>query len=99
VYATGTRRKVAGRVVLALSANAFFALHGVRPGATVAAAHKALGTGAPFHVGLNYWYTAHNGSTTAVLKARHGIVQEIGIANPTLTHGRAAQRAFIRSFS
>jgi hypothetical protein len=30
-----TRRTVAGRVVLALTANAFYALHGVRPGATV----------------------------------------------------------------
>jgi hypothetical protein len=95
----GARRKVAGRVVLALTANAFYALHGVRPGATLAAAHTALGTGAPFHVGLNYWYTADNGSTTAVLKVRRGIVQEIGIANATLTHGRAAQRAFIKSFS
>jgi hypothetical protein len=95
----GTRRKVAGRVVLALTANAFYALHGVRPGATLAAAHKALGTGAPFHVGLNYWYTAHNGSTTAVLKVRHGIVQEIGIADAALTHGRRSQRAFIKSFS
>jgi hypothetical protein len=85
--------------VLALTANAFYALHGVRPGATLAAAHQALGTGAPFHVGLNYWYTAHNGSTTAVLKVRHGIVQEIGIADAALTHGRRSQRAFIKSFS
>lgn len=93
------RKKVRGRVVLALTANAFYALRGVRPGATVAAAHKALRTGAAFHVGRNYWYVAPNGSTTVVLKVRRGIVEEIGIANAHLTHGRKAQRTFIRSFS
>jgi len=94
-----TRSGVGGQVVLALTANAFYALRGIRPGATIAAAHKALRTAAPFHVGLNYWYTAHNGNTTAVLKVRHGIVQEIGIADAKLMHGRKAQRAFIKSFS
>jgi len=93
------RKRVSGQVVLALTANAFYALRGIRPGATVAAAHKALRTAAPFHVGRNYWYTAHNGTTTAVLKVRHGIVQEIGIADAKLMHGRKAQRAFIKSFS
>ena len=50
-------------------------------------------------VGANAWYMAPNGSTTAVLKVVHGIVQEIGIANAKLTHTRKTQGAFIRSFS
>jgi hypothetical protein len=36
---------------------------------------------------------------TAILKVRHDIVQEIGIADKELTQGRSAQRTFLTSFS
>ncbi len=88
-----------GRVVLALTANGFYALRGVRPGAALAVAARSLGTGAPFHIGLNFWYMARNGASTAVLKVRHGIVEEVGIADAQLTRSVKAQRAFITSFS
>jgi hypothetical protein len=29
---------------------------------------------------------------------RHGVVEEIGIGETSLTHGRTAQRAFLTSF-
>jgi hypothetical protein len=93
------RSRVQGRVVLALTAAAFYALDGVRPGATVTVAGKALKLGAPFHIGLNFWYMARSRSSTAVLKVRHGIVEEIGIADKQLTQGRKAQLTFITSFS
>ncbi len=91
----GARRALLGRVVLALSANTHYVLDGVRHGATLPAARRALGAGNLFHIGLNWWYFAPHGSWTAVLKVRHGIVAEVGIANGRLTRTRKAQLAFI----
>jgi hypothetical protein len=96
---SAVRKRVQGRVVWASTSNAFYSLHGIRPGATLAAAAQALGTGAPFHVGLNFWYLAPNGKSTAILKVRNGIVEEIGIADSRLTKHRRAQLAFVKSFS
>ncbi len=93
------RHHLADHLIWASTSNAYYTVHGIRPGATITAATKALRTEAPFHIGLNLWYLAPNGPSTAVLKVRHGIVQEIGIATKTLTHGRTAQRAFLHSFS
>jgi hypothetical protein len=93
------RNRVRGRVILALTANAFYAVRGVRPGATLAAAQRALGKGNVFHVGRNFWYLSRHGTWTATLKVRHGIVEEVGTANPQLTRTRKAQRTFIKSFS
>ena len=45
------------------------------------------------------WYFAPNGPSTALLKVRRGIVQEIGIADKALTGRRGAKRAFVTSFS
>jgi hypothetical protein len=86
-------------VVWASTASAYYAIRGIRPGATLASARKRLRTGAAFHIGRNYWYMARDGSSTAVLKVRHGIVEEIGSANRQLTESRKAQRSFMNSFS
>jgi hypothetical protein len=93
------RARVQGRVVLVLTANPFYALHGVRPGARLRSAAKKLHTAPMMRVGLNEWYMAANGSSTAVLKVRAGIVKEIGIATKLVTQSRKAQLAFIKSFS
>jgi 6-phosphogluconolactonase (cycloisomerase 2 family) len=93
------RNTVRGRVVLALTANRFYALRGVRPGASLRAAANMLHTGAVIRIGVNDWYLAPNGPTTAVIKVRGGIVDEIGIAAKMVTHGRRAEVAFIKSFS
>jgi len=93
------RQKFNGRVVWASTSNAFYAVRGVRPGATFAGAGKRLTLTGPFHIGLNYWYLAPNGSSTAVLKVRHGIVAEIGIGDKSLTQGHKAQVRFLKSFS
>ena len=93
------RSHVSDRIVLALTANPFYALDGVRPGATLAAAAKRLHVGGSFHIGLNYWYLAPGAAARAVLKVRFGIVQEVGIANSRLSQGsRTAQRRFLASF-
>ncbi|MGI9183886.1 MAG: hypothetical protein ACR2GZ_02815 [Solirubrobacteraceae bacterium] len=91
-------RRYRYHVVLALTSAAYYSLDGIRPGATLASARKRLGHGDLFHVGLNDWYFARHGNTTYVAKVRHGIVEEIGIANPNLTRTRKARRMFITSF-
>lgn len=42
---------------------------------------SGAGTGAGATTIDDHWYLAPNGPSTAVLRARHGIVQEIGIGN------------------
>jgi NHL repeat len=92
------RHRMQDRVVLALTANPYYSMDGVRPGARLSAARQRLARGNLFHIGLNWWYLAFHGSSTAVLKIRHGIVQEIGMADRQLTKDRHAQFAFITSF-
>lgn len=95
----GERRHEHGRVVLALSSNPHYALRGVRPGTRLAAVARRLQTGRTFHIGLNYWYLLPNGASRGVLKVRHGIIEEIGIADKRLTSGRRAAMRFLNSFS
>jgi hypothetical protein len=95
----GERKRLADRVIWASTAYAFYSLDGVRPGATVLAAGKLLKLSGPFHIGLNVWYLAPNGSSTGVLKVRAGIVDEIGIGDKSLTKGHQAQKIFLTSFS
>jgi hypothetical protein len=95
----GARKRFAGRVVWASTASSFYAVRGVRPGATVAAARKHLKLTGPFHIGLNFWYLAIHGPSSAVLKVRHRIVEEIGIADKSLTRSHRAQLKFLASFS
>ena len=93
------RRRVRGRVVWASTANAFYSLRGVRPGMALSRARRRLALGRGFHVGLNWWYFAAHGSSRGLLKVRRGTVEEIGLAETTVTRGRRAQRVFLTSFS
>lgn len=93
------RKAFRGRVVWASTSAIYYALKGIRPRTTIKAAGKMIKPEKPFHVGRNTWYLAPNGRSTAVLKVRHGIVQEIGIADKRFTRGRKASRAFLKSFS
>ncbi len=97
--ALAQRQRVRGRVVWASTANTFYSLRGVRPGMALLLARRRLALGRGFHVGLNWWYFAPGGSSRALLKVRHGIVEEIGIAETALTRTRRAQLVFLRSFS
>jgi hypothetical protein len=92
------RKALRGRVVWASTSDIYYALDGVRPRETVAAARKHLKLEKPFHVGLNYWYLVPNRRSTAVLKVRRGIIEEIGIGDKQLTRNRKADRAFLNSF-
>ena len=90
--------KLAGRVIWVSTSSAFYAVHRIRVGATVAAARTALKLTAPIRVGLNTWYFAANGKSNAIFKVRRGIIEEIGIAQKSLTGSARAQKAFLRSF-
>ena len=92
------RRHLLDHVIWASTSNAFYSVSGIRPGARLATAAKALHLSHAFHVGLNLWYLAPGRHSTAVLKVRHGIVEEIGIGDKALLHGRKAELAFLRSF-
>jgi hypothetical protein len=89
---------VRGRVVWASTSNPSYAIDGVRPGATLAASRKRLRLDKMLRIGANDWYLAPAGSATAVLKVRHGLVQEVGIGVRALTRTRGAQRTFMLSF-
>ena len=75
------RRAVQSRAILGLTANPGYALRGVRPGARLAKVARHLRAGRPFHIGLNDWYLVPDGSSTGVLKVRHGVIEEVGIAD------------------
>jgi hypothetical protein len=92
------KRALAGHVVWISTDNARYAVHGIRAGATLAASKKALPHGYYFRVGANYWYLAAAGKATAVLKVRHGLVEEIGIADKALTGTHKADRTLMTSF-
>jgi hypothetical protein len=93
------RGRFEGRAVLALTANPFYALRRVKPGASLSRVAKRLHVAKPFHVGVNYWYFVTAGPARGVLKVRGGVIQEVGLASEALTMTRAEQRRFIRSFS
>ena len=93
------RTQLRGRVVLVLTSNHHYALRGVRPGTRLAKVARRLKVGRGFQIGLNRWYLAPNGSSRGVIKVRHGVIDEIGIANARLTRSRPAALRFLESFS
>jgi hypothetical protein len=93
------RGAVRGRIVLMLTANSYYSLRGVRPATELSAVARKLHLQAPFHIGLNWWYVVPGARADGVLKARHGIVQEVGIADKRLTQSRQAQWRFFTSFN
>jgi hypothetical protein len=85
-----------GRVDLALTANHHYKTHGIQTRMTVAKARTRLHLGHGIVIGKNTWYFAAERHATTVIKAQAGVVREIGVANPKLTHTRAQQRILLR---
>lgn len=92
------RRRLTGRAVLLLTADPRYALDGVRPGTRVRAARRRLHLGRRFVVGLNAWYLGSGRRARAIVKVRHGVIEEVGVADRTLTAGVKRQRRFLNSF-
>jgi hypothetical protein len=93
-----TAQQMGSKIVLALTANHYYTLDGVRPGTRLATASRKLKLGKAIRWGLNTWYVIPGASSNAVLKVRHGIIQEVGIATKSLTGTRAQQRQLLSSF-
>ncbi|MDQ6834931.1 MAG: S9 family peptidase [Actinomycetota bacterium] len=86
------------RAVLVLTAARHFGLRGVHPRAALTTVARRLHVGRGFQVGRNRWYLFADGASRGVFKVRHGMIQEIGIANARLTRDRRAAYVFLRSF-
>jgi hypothetical protein len=93
------REQLTGRVIWASTSNPYYTVDGIRPGETLAAATTHLTLTGAFPIGLNDWYLAPNGSSTAVLKIRHDMVEEIGLCDKSLTHTHTSIIRFLRSFT
>jgi hypothetical protein len=96
--AKSARSMYSSHVVLALTANSYYALLGARPGAEVASVAKHLGLGKPFKVGSNDWYFGRGSYARTIVKVRNGVIQEVGLASLGLTTTRSQERVFINSF-
>ncbi len=92
------RSQLAGRIILALTANPFYSRDGAKPGLTLSSVAKRLHVGRPSHIGSNYWYLATGKLSSLVLKVRAGVIQELGIANLPLTRTRKAQSTLLHGF-
>jgi hypothetical protein len=78
-----------------LTANHHYTLDGLRPGSPLSTARTRLKLTHGYDIGLNTWYLAAGRDATGALKVRDGIIHEIGIADPALTHTAAQQRTFL----
>jgi hypothetical protein len=90
-------RRLKGRLVLALTADSFYALHGVHPGTPLRKAAKRLKAHHGITIGRNTWYVVPNGPSHGILKVQHGIIREVGIVSTLVTRNRAASRLFLRN--
>jgi hypothetical protein len=86
-------------VVWITTANAHYAIDGVRAGATLAAVAPRLKLGKPISERGSQWYLAPDGSVTALLKVHAGIVQEAGITTSALAKSRTTRNALLGSVS
>jgi hypothetical protein len=92
------RRRLQGHIVLLLTANRRYALRGVRPGARVARVSRKVKLSRAYKIGLNTWYLAPNGSSRGIVKVRHGIIQEVGIADKRLMTNQPSTLRFLELF-
>ncbi len=78
------RRRTRGRVALLLTASRHYALGGVRPGVRLRTAAGRLHLRGPFKVRGVSWYSVAGRLSVGVLKIRHGVIEEIGVADKRL---------------
>jgi len=91
------RRGLSGRIVFLSTADRRYSLHGVRPRTRLAAARRRVRLGRPIRIGPNTWYVVANGRSRGTFKVRHGIIEEVGIANRTLTANRQRTRRLLHA--
>jgi len=92
------RARLAGRIVIALTGNPFYALRGVAPGMPAGMATKRLHLRRPFRIGVTWWYFVAVGKATGILKVSHGVVQEVGVIDRLVTRNRKAEAFLLGSW-
>jgi hypothetical protein len=90
------RQKLIGRIVLLLTADRLYTLRRIPPGTSLKLAAQRVRLGRPIKLGPNTWYIVPNGSSVGVLKVRHGVVEEVGIAERTLFRTNVLVRRVLR---
>jgi len=91
------RRRLRDRIVIILTANRGYAIRGIVSGTRLRGLAGRL-RAQRFEVGRNTWYLFADGASRGVLKVRRGVIEELGIAERSLTRTRAMSRLFLRSF-
>jgi hypothetical protein len=91
------RSGLGGRIVILLSSDRRYSLRGVHTGARLRKVARQLRISRLIRIGANDWYITPNGASHEVIRVRHGVIQEIGIANKFLTRNYSAARQFLRS--
>jgi len=91
------RRRLRDRIVIILTANRGYAIRGIVSGTRLRGLAGRL-RAQRFEVGRNTWYLFADGPSRGVLKVRRGVIEEVGIAERSLTRTRAMSRLFLRSF-
>ena len=91
-------RRLNGRIVFATSANPYYSLRGAHIGMRVTALPASLHLDPAIQIGPNTWYVTTFHGTTDVIKARAGLVQEVGILNHQMTTTRQGQIRLLRNF-
>ena len=90
------RKRLAGRIVFLSTSDRLYPLHGVRPGTRLSKVARKLRVGRPIRIGLNDWYLAPNGGpSVGVLKVRHGIIEEVGIADKRFSYSSRVGQKFL----
>ena len=89
------RGRLSGRIVLLSTSDRLYALRGVKPGARLSKVARRLHVSRRIRIGLNDWYLLPNGRSIGVLKVRHGVIQEIGIADKRLKYRSHAGKQFL----
>jgi hypothetical protein len=79
------RQRVHGRIILLLTANPYYVLDGVQPGERLVVLSKRVRIGRRHRIGLNDWYVFGNGASRGVLEVRRRTIEEIGIADVSIT--------------
>jgi hypothetical protein len=91
-------RRLTGAIVLLLTGNRRYALRGIRPGTPLRIAARRTRLSRPIRMGPNTWYLTANGSSRGLLRVRHGVADEVGIAVNALTRTPAQARRLLAVF-
>ena len=93
-----TRKRIAGRAVLAISTSKRFAVRKLKVGSSVKTLKRRLKGERSFVIGNNRWYVITGKKSRLVFRTRKRKVVELGIADRPLSVGTAATKRLLRAW-